>query len=539
LVIRRQLRAAARWLPLLLAGALLAAVPSYLYLSRQDTAYEASASLLPERLLPAASPDFNEISLERFVALASTWSIMATTPRVLEPVIATLGLSATTPDLAKQVVTAVDGNTAVLTVTGRAGSADDAVAFVNAIVERIAVESSLEVVNDPADIERLQVLRERILETQAEYERLLDQPAPITQQQQDELASTLALLQSLNGTYEALATSIRQSPDGLAVVDPAVPQEAIQTAPRALYYSALAAVVGLVLVAGIAGLLQYLDARVRSPEGVRAATGLVTLGAIRRRGRIRNRAGGELPMLHAIRSANADEYRTIRANVDLHLEGGPGGSILVAGPSPSRERSAAVANLAIAFAATRERVVLIDADLRTPGLHRLFGVPNREGLTTLLADPALPAGRVAQRVKGHDNLMLVTSGPLPVDPGALLGSEPMTRLIKRLVDDGSLAILDSAPLGSALDAAVLAGRVDATILAIDAAHDGRPAVVEACDTLERSGAGLIGAVLFSAPSGSFSSYRDGSGTSTVAEGPSGTDRQAPVRRAQTLEHADA
>lgn len=538
MVIRRQLRVVARWLPLLLVGILAAAIPTYLITSRQAPSYEASASLLPDRLLPSASPDFNQISLDRFVGQATTWSIMARTPQVLDPVIAENGISQSVPELAKRVTATVDSNTAMLTVTAQADSPAGAVMLANAIAERIAAASSPEGQNDPQDVENLRDLSQRILETQAKYESLLRLPPPLTADQQAELTSTLAVLESLNGTYSALATVIRQPPEGLEVVDPAVPAEVIQTAPRAVYYTALAAAIGLVIAAGIAWLLQYFDDRVRSPEAVRTTTGLLPLGAVRRRGLIRNRAGGAMPLLSAPRSANADEYRTIRATLDMQLEGGPGGSILVAGASPDRGRSAVAANLAVAFAGTKDRVVLVDANLRRPVLHRLFGIANTQGLTTLLADPSLPAGKVARPVKGHDNLVVVTSGPVPADPAAVLGSEAMSRLLRRLVDDGSFVVLDSSALGSAVDAAVLAGRVDATVLAIDAAHDSRRAVVEACDALERGGAGLVGAVLFSAPDGSFSSFREGTGTSSVTEVPGTKDGQPPVRRARPLEHAD-
>jgi non-specific protein-tyrosine kinase len=514
-----------------------AAGPAYLIASRQDPSYDASASLLPDRLLPAATPDYNQISLDRFVGLASTWSIVALTPEVLGPVIEELGLTDTTvTDLAKRIQATVDANTALLTITGNGSSAEEAAALANAVADRIATASSPEGNNDPEDIQQLENLSQRILETQAAYEALLNLPPPISEADQAALTSTLALLDSLNSSYEALATGIQQAPEGLSVVDPAVAQAATQTAPRALYYTALAAVIGLVVAAAIVWLLQYFDDRVKTGDDVRASTGLLTLGAVPKRG-LRNRAGGLLPVLRAPRSGRADEFRTIRAAIDMQVGEAPLRSMLIAGPSTSRERAATAANIALAYASTRPRVVLIDADLRSPSLHRLFGQPNDLGLTTLLGDAEIPAGKVARRVERVDNLMLVTTGPIPADPAAAMGSDAIARLLRRLTDDGSMVILNGAPLRVALDAAVLSARVEATVLAVDAAHDSRRAVVEACEALERAGAEMVGALLFSAPDGSFSAYTEGSSAATVAEGPVVED-QVPIKRARSLEHAD-
>jgi capsular exopolysaccharide synthesis family protein len=532
------LRAIRGWLPLLIVGILVAAVPAYLIASRQEPAYDASASLLPDRLLPAAAPDYNQISLDRFVGLASTWSIVALTPEVLDPVIEQLGLTDTTAtDLAKRIQAVADGNSALLTITAHAGTATGAADLANAVAAQVAANSSPEAGNDPEDLAQLENLSQRILDTQRDYELLLNQPPPISEEDQAALTNTLALLDSLNSSYEALATGIRQAPEGLTVVDPAVAAAATQTAPRALYYTALAAVIGLVVAAGIVWLLRYFDDRVKTGDDVRMATGLLTLGAVPKRGLVRNRAGGLLPVLRAPGSSRADEFRTIRAAIDMQVGQVPVRSMLIVGPSTGRDRAATVANLALAYAGVRPRVVLIDADLRSPSLHRLFGQPNDQGLTTLLAEPDLPAGKVARRVEGVDNLMLVTAGPSPTDPAAAMGSDAMGRLLARLTDDGTLVILNCAPLRVAVDGAVLSARVGATVLAVDAAHDGRRAVVEACEALDRAGAEMVGAVLISSRDGSFYAYTERSNAATVAEGPP-ADTQVPLKRARPLEHAD-
>ncbi len=134
-----------------------------------------------------------------------------------------------------------------------------------------------------------------------------------------------------------------------------------------------------------------------------------------------------------------------------------------------------LANLATTFAESGKRVTAVDCDLRRPGLHRLFGVAEAPGLTTMILDPNAELPLQATSVP---NLEVLASGPLPPNPAEILASEPMVGLISQLSD-----------------AAALAARVDGVLLVVDAGRTRRETARQAKEQLARVGARLLGVVL--------------------------------------------
>jgi len=168
-------------------------------------------------------------------------------------------------------------------------------------------------------------------------------------------------------------------------------------------------------------------------------------------------------------------------------------SLLVASASQDEGKSTTLANLAVTFAQAGNRVVLVDCDLRRPTLHKLFGVANDQGLTTmLLAGDSAPAPLVATPVEG---LRLLPSGPQPPNPSELLGSKRIEAGIGRIQQDADLVLFDSPPLLAVSDAAVLARKVDAVLLVVSAGKTKRDHAARARQMLERAGAHVLGVVL--------------------------------------------
>ncbi len=508
MTLRRQVGTAIRWFPLLVLGMLLAGVPTYLYASRQPQVYEVSTTLLPEQLLPAANPNYNTVSLERMVGLSTNYAFIARSRGLLMQVATQLNLADAPYDLAKRVDARVDPNTAVLTITGRAGDAIAAAALANAVAHAIEVKSSPAPVNDEPLLADVAAVRQQMLETEAEYQRLLAIPAPRTSDQQMALSNSLVLLHELTTLYNSLTASLNTAPEGLGLVDSADPLHAQVVAPRPLYYALLAVVAGLLVAAGVASVFEYFDDRIKTPGQIAATIGLPTLGAIP--GRRRLARGGEkfrLATLRDPRSHSAEAYRSLRARIQLASADAPIRTLLLTTSSPSEGKTLTAANLAVAFAQAGRRVVLVDADLRRPAVHALFRLPNTEGLTTLLRSEGVPVDDVAQAVE-QNNLRILTSGPLPLDAAAVLGSDQMRNVLERLLVDSDLVVLDSAPLEAGVDAAFLGSYVDATLLVIDAARSRRPSVSSTVSSLADAHANVIGAVLFHAARGSLSDYHD-------------------------------
>jgi len=169
-------------------------------------------------------------------------------------------------------------------------------------------------------------------------------------------------------------------------------------------------------------------------------------------------------------------------------------SILIAAPSPAEDRSTPLANLAVVAAQAGRSVVVIDCDLRRPMQHKLFGLPNDDGLTTYLASgdgtPHPPLSGTS--VKG---LQVLTSGPIPPNPGQLLGANRMEKLIAGLRERADLILLDAPPVLAANDAAVLARQVDAVVMVLEAGRSRRDDARRARELLEQVGATMAGVVL--------------------------------------------
>ncbi len=196
----------------------------------------------------------------------------------------------------------------------------------------------------------------------------------------------------------------------------------------------------------------------------------------------------------------AEAYRALRMNlafasVDKVLE-----TLVVSSPAPDDTKSAVAANLAVVMAQSGGRVILVDADLRRPHLHTLFGVAQEPGLTTVMLSQetgaALPL--LETSVPG---LRVLPSGALPPNPADILSSQKMQQLLEQLKADADAVILDAPPVTVAVDAAALAARTDGLLLVVRAGHTRRDRIAQAQEMLERFRVRLLGVVFTDAPGG--------------------------------------
>jgi non-specific protein-tyrosine kinase len=199
-------------------------------------------------------------------------------------------------------------------------------------------------------------------------------------------------------------------------------------------------------------------------------------------------------MLHDPKAPGAEAYRVLRANLRFAALDRPLRTVTVVSPEPAEGKSTTAANLAAAMAQTGQQVILVDADLRRPTLHQMFGVSNHVGLTTALLDTEADFTHHVQRT-ALPNLALLTSGPLPPNPSELLSSSRMSALLHEMGTQADVVILDSAPVLAVADAAVLAHLSDGTLLVIDATRTRRGTAQRAAAQLQRTGAHVLGVVL--------------------------------------------
>ena len=194
------------------------------------------------------------------------------------------------------------------------------------------------------------------------------------------------------------------------------------------------------------------------------------------------------------RSPISEAYRELRTNLAFASLDTAIRTIVVTSPGPDEGKSTTLANLAVTVAQAEKRVILMDCDLRRPCLHKLFGLSNDVGLTTLIVDEAALSDPPLQET-GISGLRLLASGPLPPRPPDLLGSRRMEKVIAALMERGDVILLDAPPIIAVTDAAVLATKVDGVLLVVSAGNTGRENARQAVARLEKVKARIIGAVL--------------------------------------------
>ena len=186
----------------------------------------------------------------------------------------------------------------------------------------------------------------------------------------------------------------------------------------------------------------------------------------------------------------------VRTNLEFaQSSSGRPKTMLVTSSSPREGKSTTASNLAAVLAQTGRSVILVDADLRRPTLHQIFGLPNKSGLSTLFVMDGSAAVEGLLRVTEVEGLRLLTSGPVPPNPAELLSSRRMGELIDALTREADVVIFDSPPLLGVSDASILASRLDGTILVVDSNRTRAGALKHAVELLRRGHATVWGVIL--------------------------------------------
>ncbi|HOT93311.1 MAG TPA: CpsD/CapB family tyrosine-protein kinase [Anaerolineae bacterium] len=201
------------------------------------------------------------------------------------------------------------------------------------------------------------------------------------------------------------------------------------------------------------------------------------------------------------RSPAAEAYRALRINLAFTSLDKPLETVVISSPAPDATKSQVAVNLAVVMAQAGQRVILVDADLRRPSLHRCFDAPQEPGLTGYMLSQDGESALVLAET-GVPNLHLLPSGALPPNPADILGSQKMEQLLTHLKARADVVVLDTPPVTVAVDASVLGVRTDGLLLVVQAGHTRRDHIAQAKELLERFHVRLLGAVFTDAPEGS-------------------------------------
>jgi capsular exopolysaccharide synthesis family protein len=301
------------------------------------------------------------------------------------------------------------------------------------------------------------------------------------------------------------------SDNNISVAAFAIPPEQ-PIGPRRLTTVMAALLLSTLFGMGLALFLEYLDDTIKTTEEIENYLQLPALAAIptidsmpRRKLLLVGKGDAETDddpanselLIHAdSRSSLAEAYRQLRTSILLSTAGHAPKSLLITSSLPSEGKTTTATNTAISLAQTGAKVLIIDADMRRPRLHSVFGIGNGEGLSTILSSDLnetdlLNVIKTDERTK----LNLLTSGPIPPNPAELLGSEQMANLMKTLQNNFTHVVVDSPPITSFTDGVLIASMVDGVILVVHSGKSSRQVVRRARQMLIEVGAKIFGVVL--------------------------------------------
>jgi succinoglycan biosynthesis transport protein ExoP len=266
-----------------------------------------------------------------------------------------------------------------------------------------------------------------------------------------------------------------------------VPKAPISPNPRKDWLTALLA--GVVVAFGLAFAIEYLDDTVKVPEDITRRLRLPLLGlvpAIK---------GNRVPVLsEAVPHEFGEAFRSLRTSLVFTSGSEHTRVIAVTSSQPLEGKTTTAANLALALALGGSRVLLIDADMRRPGLHKTLGMENGTGLSHLLTAQARV--REAMQRTSEPNLLVITAGRTPPNPSELLASERMNAFLQNLqTGPFDWVVIDTPPVLAVTDAVILAPRVSGVVFVIGSEMTRRVHAERAIETLRTSRPRSLTAVL--------------------------------------------
>lgn len=472
---------AKRWLLVALVVALALLTGIGLTLMIPPT-YQAVAQLFVSTQTDASNPNQQLFQGGSFaVNRVKSYAELTTSPKVLDPVIERLGLSASADEVAEQITTAVPAGTVLLELTVSDRSPNGAAGLANAVAAQLA--TVIEEIEAPAG----------------------GDPSPVK------------------------VTILKEATPPL---DPAWPRLPVSVVAGVL--------AGLILGIGLALLLETLDVTVKNADDLARVTDTPVLATI-----VLDPEGTDRPIVRGDpHSRRSEAYRQLRANLQFAFVDDKPGVVTVTSAVVGEGKSSVIGNLAVTMQRMGVRVCLIDGDLRRPSLAGYLGLVGEVGLTTVLIGRAEVDDVLQTMIPGLD---VITSGPVPPNPGELLASTRMTTLLRVLSGRYDIVLVDTSPTLPVADAAVLANLANGVLFVVQVGRTTRHQVELALLNMAQANARVLGAVLNMAPSRGrradyytgYHFYRPteatGPVTSTEHVEPPATDGTAPLGAATSTD----
>jgi tyrosine-protein kinase len=296
---------------------------------------------------------------------------------------------------------------------------------------------------------------------------------------------------SLLQSYEQVRIAEAQTRSSIVPIEPAeIPIDPVR--PRTLVNVGVAVLISAVLICGLIIGVDLLNDTIKTPDDISNKLGLPVLGVISHYKNTETLPITESQPLSPV----AEAFRTLRTNVQYAGAGleQPMRSIMVISAMPSEGKSSVIINLGVVLAQKGLRVLLVDADLRRPTLHRRLELENYSGLSQVFVQPELGMEESLQstQIKG---LSVLTAGDTPPNPSELLGSQLMYSIMEELKNHYDIVLIDTPPALAVTDAAAMLPFIEGVVLVIRPGTTHLAPLRRLVDQFHQLNAHLLGAVL--------------------------------------------
>jgi len=481
------------WTWLILLFGILAGVCAYIISSNTQPVYQTSTRLLVSDPPAMRSIDYTTIVSSQ--TLLRTYVEMMTERTVLQGVIDQLGLNMSPEKLKKNISVDVVANTQLIVVNVKDFDPLQA-AFVADALARVFTDriNQLQAARYAASRESLSsqiaAMDQQIQDTNSAIE--VEQNPEQKLQLETRLTQYRQLYSTLVTSYEQVRLSEAQTSTNVVVSESAqIPQSPIS--PNTSRSTMLAAIVGMMLAAGIVFIIEYLDDTIKNPDEIRRKFNLPILGMIA----AHDSEADKIISLTQPRSPVAEAFRSLRTNVTYAAIDSTLRRILITSATPQEGKTTISVNLAVVLAQGERKVALVDADMRRPQVHYKFGLNNQVGLSDLflITHPleSLPKSFVQScEIK---RLGVVTTGKVPPNPSELLTSRRMAQFLDILNNEYDLIVIDTPPILSVTDATALAPGMDGVLLVAKPGVTRQRDFRQMLEQLQTVGARTLGVVL--------------------------------------------
>ncbi len=512
-----------RWWWLWMATTLVAGLTALIVSLNITPVYKATTQLLIQQASnPSDVVTYSDIMLSE--RLARTYAKLLTTRPVLERTLKELGLEGqiSIEELKERISVQPVRDTTLIQLGVEDTDPERAIALANKLPEVFAryneqIQLSRFQESKRSLEQQLKRLEEELSRAQRQLANLksdaASDPADITRLE-TQITTLQASYANLLKQYEEIRLAEAQSVDNIIISEPATTAEKVR--PRTLLNTLLAAIVGLMLGIGAVFLKEYLDDTIKTPDEIERAYRVPVLAGIarvpelsglngekNRKKRKKKGKDNEKPALVVHTRAQepiSEAFRALRTNLQFASVDTPLHSLVITSPEPSEGKSFVAANLAIVIAQADKRVILVDADIRKPNVHRMFELPQFPGLTNALLDASVQEIERYLQNTDIENLRVMTAGVEAPNPAELLGSQRMQKILDALLDLADMVIIDTPPVLVATDAAILASKSDGVLIVARVGQTPHPALQNALKEIQRVNAHIVGIVLNELPS---------------------------------------